>query len=124
MNNAQVLRSLMHEKRTESQQIAEAVTDWPGVEAGPNRRGALAFTVGGCEIGHLHGDRIAHFRFPKEVGVELREEGRVDPHPVNPRSPKLAARRIDSEADVGEVIELMKLNYDRVVARYGLPENA
>lgn len=33
----------------------------------------------------------------------------------------MAARRIESDADVREVVELLRLNYDRVVARYGLP---
>jgi hypothetical protein len=70
--------------------------------------------VAGREIGHLHGDRAAHFGFPRDVGARLREEGRVGPHPVNPHSTKMAARRIEDEADVLEVIELMRLNYDRV----------
>jgi hypothetical protein len=33
----------------------------------------------------------------------------------------LAARRIENEADVEDVIRLLRLNYDRVVARHGLP---
>ena len=68
----------------------------------------------GAEIGHLHGDHAAHFGFPRDVGAELREQGRVGPHPVNPHSTKLAARRIEGEADVRDVIALMRLNYDRV----------
>ncbi len=99
----------MTESRTASQRITEEVTSWPGVEAGPGRRGEFAFRVGSREIGHLHGDRAAHFGFPREIGAELREQGRGGPHPVNPHSPKLAARRIADEADVREVIELLRL---------------
>ena len=99
-----------------SEQITREVTSWPGVEAGPGRRGEFAFTVGGREIGHLHGDHAAHFGFPRDVGAELREQGRVGPHPVNPYSTKMAARRIDGDEDVAEVIALMRLNYDRVAA--------
>ena len=33
-----------------------------------------------------------------------------------------AARRIAGEDDVLDVIELLRLNYDRAVARHGLPE--
>jgi hypothetical protein len=99
-----------------SDQITREVTSWPGVEAGPGRRGEFAFTVGGREIGHLHGDHAAHFGFPRDVGAQLREAGRVGPHPVNPHSTKMAARRIASDADVTDVIALMRLNYDRVVA--------
>jgi hypothetical protein len=114
----------MSEALTASEQITEEVTSWPGVEAGPGRRGEFAFTVGRREIGHLHGDHAAHFGFPKEVGAQLREEGRVGPHPVAPHKPAWAARRIETEADVTDVIALMRLNYDRVVARYGLPAEA
>ena len=99
-----------------SEQITREVTSWPGVEAGPGRRGEFAFTVGGREIGHLHGDRAAHFGFPRDVGAQLREAGRVGPHPVNPYSTKMAARAIEDDGDVADVIALMRLNYDRVVA--------
>jgi hypothetical protein len=106
----------MTKTQTASERITEEVTSWPGVEAGPGRRGEFAFRVGGSEIGHLHGDHAAHFGFPREIGAELREQGRVGPHPVNPHSTKMAARRIENEGDVREVIELMRLNYDRVAA--------
>ena len=100
-----------------SERITEEVGGWPGVEAGPGPRGGeFSFTVDGREIGHLHGDRAAHFGFPRDLGRLLRDEGRVGPHPVNPHSPKLAARTIQSEEDVREVIELMRLNYDRLTA--------
>ena len=100
-----------------SERIKEEVTSWPGVNAGPGRRGEFAFKVGGREIGHLHGDRAAHFGFPKQVWRELREEGRVEPHPVFPDTQGPAARRIVDDADVRDVIELMRLNYDRAVTR-------
>jgi hypothetical protein len=102
--------------QTASERITEEVTSWPGVEAGPGSRGEFGFRVGGHEIGHLHGDRTAHFGFPREIGAELREQGRVGPHPVNRHSTKMAARQIQSEADIDEVIALMRLNYDRVAA--------
>jgi hypothetical protein len=112
----------MNNPRTPSERIVEEVTSWPGVKAGPGARGELAFTVGSREIGHLHGDRAAHFGFPIEVGAELRGQGRVGPHPLSPTSLRLGARRIQTEADVWEVIGLMRLNYDRVVAEHGLSE--
>jgi len=102
---------------TPSQQITDEVTSWPGVEAGIGERGEFGFRVGEHEIGHLHGDRSAHFGFPREIGAVLREQGRVGPHPVNRHSPKLAAVQITDESDVREVIELMRLNYDRALDR-------
>jgi hypothetical protein len=106
----------MGEHERASERITREVTAWPGVEAGPGSRGEFAFTVDGREIGHLHGDHAAHFGFPRDVGAELRAQGRVGPHPVNRHSTKMAARQIEGDADVGEVIALMRLNYDRVVA--------
>ena len=114
----------MTQPRTASQEITEQVTAWPGVEAGPGKRGEFAFKVGRREIGHVHGDRAAHFGFPKEVWAELSKQGRIVPHPVFPDAQGPAARAIEDEADVRDVIQLLRLNYDRVVARYGLPEEA
>jgi hypothetical protein len=111
--------AVMNDSRTPSERITDEVTAWPGVEAGPGRRGEFAFTVGRREIGHLHGDHAAHFGFPKEVGARLREEGRVGPHPVAPNKTAWAARRIETDEDVRDVIELIRLNYDRVMAREG-----
>jgi Luciferase len=114
----------MTSEQRPSERIAEEVTSWPGVTAGPGRRGEFAFKVGGREIGHLHGDHAAHFGFPKEVWARLFEQGRIDYHPVFPGRPGFGARRIESEADVEDVIALMRLNYERVVARHGLPTEA
>jgi hypothetical protein len=105
---------------TPSEQITSEVTSWRGVEAGPGRRGEFAFRVGRREIGHLHGDHAAHFSFPKDVWAELFEQGRVVHHPVFPGREGPAARRIENEADVRDVIAMMRLNYDRVVARQGV----
>jgi Family of unknown function (DUF5519) len=112
------------ETRRASQKIVEEVTSWPGVEAEAEDRGELAFKLGRRQIGHLHGDHAAHFSFPKRVWADLMEQGRIVPHPVFPNSRGPAARRIEDDADVRDVIELLRLNYDRVVARYGLPSEA
>jgi Family of unknown function (DUF5519) len=111
-------------EQTASERITEEVTTWPGVSAGPGRRGEFAFKVGTHEIGHLHGDHAAHFFFPKEVWAELREEGRIVHHPVFPEKEGPAARGIETDEDVRDVIAMMRLNYDRVVDRYGLPAAA
>jgi hypothetical protein len=109
---------------TASQHITQQVTSWPGVAAGPGSRGEFAFTVGRRQLGHLHGDRSAHFSFPKQVWAELFEQGRIVHHPVFPGKQGPAARRIEDAADVEDVIALLRMNYDRVVARYGLSEEA
>jgi hypothetical protein len=107
---------MSYEQRA-SERIIETVTAWPGVVAGPGRRGELAFKVDGREIGHLHGDHAAHFVFPRAVWTELKEQGQIVDHPVFPGKPGLAARRIETAADVHDVIALLRLNYDRITAR-------
>jgi Family of unknown function (DUF5519) len=97
---------------------------WPGVHEAWGGRGERSLRVGRREIGHLHGDRVAHFGFPKAVGARLRAEGRVTPHPVAPDNPGMGARAIAIDADIADVIALLRENYERVVARHGVPEGA
>jgi hypothetical protein len=105
----------MTQTQTPSEQITAAVTSWPDVTAGPGRRGEFAFKVGPREVGHLHGDHAAHFMFSKELWRDLHEQGRIGEHPVFPGKEGPGARRIESQADVDDVIELMRLNYERVI---------
>ena len=105
-------------------EIAAEVAAWPGVTtAGPGERGEFSFMLGRREVGHLHGSRVAHFSFQRELGSELRAAGRVVPHPITD-SPGLGARPIEGPEDVLEVIALMRLNYERLLQRYGLPAEA
>jgi Family of unknown function (DUF5519) len=102
---------------TPSEEITTEVTSWDGVTAGPGRRGEFAFKLGRREIGHLHGDRSAHFFFPRETWRELHDEGRIVNHPVFPDREGPAARKIEGEDDVRDVIALMRLNYEDALAR-------
>ena len=104
-----------------SERITDAVTSWDGVTAGPGSRGEWPFKLGAREIGHLHGDRVAHLGYPKAVWQELYDAGRIDYHPVFPGKPGFGARQLRTEEDVLDAIELVRLNYDRVIERYGLP---
>ncbi|MFA9272750.1 MAG: luciferase family protein [Baekduiaceae bacterium] len=99
---------------TNSERITTEVTSWPGVTSGHGRRGEFGFYVGRREIGHLHGDRVAHFGFPKAVAAELKAAGRITDHPIG--GPGFGARALHDDADVDEAIALMRLNYDRVTA--------
>jgi hypothetical protein len=102
---------------TPSRQITDEVTSWPDVEAGYGRRGEFAFKLGRHELGHLHGDRSAHFFFTKEMWHELSEQERITEHPVFPGRIGPAARQIRTNDDVQDVIEMMRLNYDRFASR-------
>jgi hypothetical protein len=105
--------ALTAERPTARQLITTEVTSWPGVQAGPGRRGEFAFTVGRRQLGHLHGDHAAHFSFPKALWEQVRGEGRITDHPLFPGKQGPAARRIENDADVQDVIALLRLNYDR-----------
>ena len=109
--------------QTAGERITEEVTSWPGVTAGPGERGEFSFKLGRREIGHLHGDRALHIGFPKAVWHELHDAGRIDYHPVFPGRPGYASRALETEDDVRDAIVLLRLNYDRGVARHGVPES-
>lgn len=111
----------MSQVTTVSERITNEVTSWPGVTAGWGRRGEWSFKVGPREVGHLHGDHVAHFMFSGELGTALKAESRVgDPPGV---SRQAGPRRPPDREGGGhpEVIELMRLNYDRIVERSGAP---
>jgi hypothetical protein len=112
-----IKEAVMSSGQRASQRITEEVTAWPGVSAAPGSRGEFAFKVSGREIGHLHGDHAAHFLFPREVWRDLKEQGRIDYHPVFPGKPGWGSRAIKDEADVLDAIELLRLNYDRAAAK-------
>lgn len=93
--------------------ITEIVTSWPGVSAMTGSRGEWSFRLGKRELGHLHGNSVAHFFFDKTTWQDLAAEGRITHHPIFPGKVGPAARRMTSEADVLDVIALLRLNYDR-----------
>jgi len=106
--------------KTASDLIVETVTSWPGVSTEPGPRGSLSLRFEGKrELAHLHGDRTAHFSFPRDLSDRLKTEGKVADHPLGPKYRGLAARSIESDEDIEEVIALIRLNYDREVERDG-----
>ncbi len=106
----------MTSAKTPSAQITAEIAGWPGVETVYGKQGELAFRVGRRELGHLHGDHTAHLAFPEDVWFGLRKQNRVVEHPAFPGKPGPAVRRIEDDADVRDVIELLRLNYDRIIA--------
>jgi len=99
-----------------SRRIAAEVMSWDGTDSAIGSRGELSFRVGRREIGHLHGDRVAHFFFTRELWSELAAAGRITEHPVFPGKVGPAERRIATEEDVADVIALLRLNHERMTA--------
>jgi len=106
---------------TASGRITAEVTSWPGVTAGDGDRGEFGFRVGRREIGHLHGDRVLHIGYPKDVWQELFDAGRIGYHPIFPGKPGFGSRALATDADIEDAIALMRINYERAVARHGVP---
>ncbi len=94
------------------QQIVREVSGWPGVTRASHRFGGVEFRVGRREIGHLHGSRLADLPFPVSVREQLVAAGRAKPHHVLPNSGWVSYHIRDAD-DVGEVVELFRLSYER-----------
>jgi len=99
-----------------SNKITKQVTSWDGVTTSSHRYGGAEFRLGRVELGHIHGDHLADLPFPKATRDELVSSGRAEPHHVLPDT-GWVSRRIDSDADVEDVIALFRLNYQRVASR-------
>jgi hypothetical protein len=99
--------------------IEREVKGWPGVTTGDTGRGALQFSYGRVELGHLHGSSFADLPFPKKVRDELVAQGRASVHPPLPESGWVRQRMDNSPEDTETVIELFRMNYDRAKERAG-----
>ena len=60
----------------------------------------------------MHGSRLADLPFPTRIREELVTAGKAEPHHVLPKS-GWVSRRIAGHHDVGAVVELFRLNYER-----------
>lgn len=94
-------------------QIATIIAAWRGVEVRAHRSGGREFRVHQREIGHLHGSHAADLPFPVRIRRALVAAGRADAHRLFPKS-GWVTHPIRSEHDVPAVVELFRLNYDRL----------
>jgi hypothetical protein len=92
--------------------IEREVGSWEGVTVHAHRFGGIEFRLGRREIGHLHGARWADLPFHRSIRNMLVETGRAEPHHVLPET-GWVSKQIRGEPDVGEVIELFRLSYER-----------
>ncbi len=96
--------------------IAETVSAWPGVTTGDNGRMGVEFRVGKIELGHMHGNHIAHLPMPKRLPDEMIAAGKATPHPVMPDS-GWVQMLIATTEDRESAIETFRRNYDRALSR-------
>ena len=93
--------------------IEREVLSWAGASAEPHRFGGVEFRVNHHEIGHLHGNRQADLPFPLRVRRELVASGRASLHHILPDT-GWVTYYIKGYEDVPAVVELFRLNYDRL----------
>jgi hypothetical protein len=97
-----------------SEAITQELLSWKGVTMHEHNFVSIIFYVNGVEMGHLHGDSIADLRFPAKVGNKLVREGYVSPHHIIPKS-GWVSHQIQNAQDIKAVIELFRLQYNRLV---------
>jgi Family of unknown function (DUF5519) len=97
--------------------IVHEVTRWPGVATRSGEFGETDFAVGGRSIGHVHGGRQADIPYPRRIRDELVSAGRTAPHHVHPDS-GWTTLYIRDDHDAATVVELLRLNYDRITDRH------
>jgi len=93
------------------EQVRETVASWEGVTTHNHRFGGVEFRLGRRELGHLH-RAIADLPFPRRIRDDLVAAGRARPHHILPESGWITVP-MRTDADVANVIELFRQNYDR-----------
>lgn len=92
---------------------SDEVSSWQGVRIVPHRFAGTEFQVNGREFGHLHGEYQADIPFTARLRKELVADGKASVHHLYPKSGWVSFY-IRSRADVAQLIELLRLNYDRL----------
>lgn len=88
--------------------LVETVSAWPGVSVGPHRFGAMEFTIGDREIGHVHGGRVLDVNFPRVKDV-LIAEGSTGEHRF--AGGGWTTFHAESDDDVDRAIRLLRISY-------------
>jgi hypothetical protein len=64
-------------------------------------------------MGHIHGEKLADLPFPIEIRKDLIASGKVLPHIIYPES-MWVSYIIRSEEDAPKIIDLFRLQYERL----------
>ena len=71
-------------------------------------------------LAHLHGERLADLPFPIEVRKELVASRRALPHHIYPES-GWVSYWIRNSDDIPAVVDLFKIQYERLKIRSAIP---
>jgi hypothetical protein len=101
----------MDTKITEN--IKHEILSWPCVTSNPYHLGGIEFRVNKRDMGHIHGDKLADLPFPIEIRKDLVASGKALPHIIYPES-MWVSYFIRSEEDAPKIIDLFRLQYERL----------
>ena len=93
--------------------IKKEILSWPDVTCNPYRFGGIEFRVHNRDMGHIHGEKLADLPFPMEIRKGLIASGKALPHIIYPES-MWVSYIIRNEEDVPKIIDLFRLQYERL----------
>ena len=99
-----------------TENIKQEILSWPGVTSNPYRFGGIEFRVNKRDMGHVHGDKLADLPFPSTIRKGLIASGKALPHIIYPES-MWVSYFIKSEEDISQIVDLFRLQYDRLKAK-------
>jgi MFS family permease len=98
---------------TITERIKKEILSWPDVTSNPYRFGGIEYRVHNRDMGHIHGEKLADLPFPMEIRKGLIASGKALPHIIYPES-MWVSYIIRSEEDCLQIIELFRLQYERL----------
>jgi hypothetical protein len=96
-----------------TENIKQEILSWPGVTSNPYQFGGIEFRVNKRDMGHIHGEKLADLPFPIEIRKEIISSGKALPHIIYPES-MWVSYIIHSEEDIPKIIDLFRLQYERL----------
>ena len=96
-----------------TENIKKEILSWPDVTSNPYRFGGVEFRVNKRDMGHIHGEKLADLPFPIEIRKGLIASGKALPHIIYPES-MWVSYIIRSEEDAPQIIDLFRLQYERL----------
>lgn len=98
---------------TITRRLTAILTAWDGVTATPHHFGGIEYRVDRREIGHLHAGGVVDLPFPVRIRRDLVSAGRAIAHHTLPNT-GWVSHRLRTEHDLPAVVELFRLNYERL----------
>ena len=96
-----------------TENIQQEILSWPGVTSNPYQFGGIEFRVNKRDMGHIHGEKLADLPFPIEIRKAIIASGKALPHIIYPES-MWVSYIIYSEEDTPKIIDLFRLQYERL----------